>query len=167
MRRLAARVHLNAFARLVETHHADMIRLAYVVTCNAAQAEDSVQAAWINAWRKLPSVRDTVSIRPWLLSIAANEARQILRRRRRTRTVELDAETLAGPDSDPAGAIRRLDLVRALARLTPDDRQLVAMRYVIGFEAVELAALTGRSPSGIRTRLSRWTARLRKDLGDD
>ncbi len=61
---LAADGDADAFARLVETHHADMIRLAYVVTCNAAQAEDSVQAAWINAWRKLPSVRDTVSVRP-------------------------------------------------------------------------------------------------------
>jgi DNA-directed RNA polymerase specialized sigma24 family protein len=60
-----------------------------------------------------------------------------------------------------------VDLVRSLAHLSPEDRTLLALRYVVGLDAAELGALTGRSPSGTRARLSRLTARLRMELGDD
>src|SRR5512135_2569680 len=71
-----------AFARLVAAYHADMARLAFVVCGDRELAEDAVQAAWLVAWRKLRSVRDADRVRPWLLSVTANEARQIVRRRR-------------------------------------------------------------------------------------
>ena len=56
------------------------------------------------------------------------------------------------------------DLERALERLDPDERALLAMRYVAGFDSNELAAAIGLSPSGTRTRLERLLARLRKEL---
>lgn len=162
---LAAEGDELAFARLIDAHHVEMIRLAYVVTGDAALAEDAVQTAWVNAWRKLPSVRDPARIRAWLLSIVANEARQIVRRRRRVRVIELDPELLAAR-SDPAEAIARIDLVRALAHLSSDDRSLMALRYVLGFDAIEIGVVRGQSASGIRARLSRLTARLRRELSD-
>jgi RNA polymerase sigma-70 factor (ECF subfamily) len=161
---LAAAGDEVAFARIVGTHHADMTRLAYVITGEVALAEDAVQSAWIRAWRNLRSIRDPERIRPWLLTIAANEARQVARRRRRTQVVAIDPETRSSPRSDPANAIARLDLIRALDTLSPDDRSLLAMRYVLGLDAGELGALTGRTASGVRARLSRLTARLRKEL---
>jgi RNA polymerase sigma-70 factor (ECF subfamily) len=154
----------TAFTELVATYHPDMIRLAMVVTGDADMANDAAQAAWGLAWRKLRQLRDPQRIRPWLLSIAANEARQALRRR---------AHLVAMPDSmsdapplehDPIDA---LDLARALAALPPDDRRLIGLRYVSGFNATELAGIFGISPEGVRTRLKRILARLRRELGDD
>jgi RNA polymerase sigma-70 factor, ECF subfamily len=156
-----------AFARLVAIHHAAMARVAYVITGDAALAQDAVQSAWVIAWGKLRSVRDPLRPRPWLLAIAVNEARQIVRRQRRVSIVEIDPQLRAAPRTDPAVGIARIDLVRALAQLTPDDRALLALRYVAGVDAAELGALTGRSASGTRARLSRLTARLRQELGDD
>mgnify|MGYP001815508628 CR=1 FL=1 len=49
-------------------------------------------------------------------------------------------------------------------RLDPDDRALVAMRYVFGFDATELSATTGISPAGTRQRLKRLLDRLRQEL---
>ena len=73
--------------------------------------------------------------------------------------------TVPGPAGlDPQAGIARLDLVRALNHLSPDDRALLALRYVAGYEAGELGELTGRSASATRTRLSRLTARLRTEL---
>jgi len=72
---------------------------------------------------------------------------------------------MTGPD--PAGRTGDLDLANAMARLHPDDRTLLALRYVAGFDSTELARATGRSPSGTRVRLARLLDRLRKDLGDD
>lgn len=164
---LAAEGDESAFARLVAGHHAQMTRVAYVITGDQALAQDAVQAAWLAAWRGLASVRDPLRIRPWLLRIAVNEARQISRRRRQTRVVELDPRLEAAGRADPAVGISRLDLVRVLGGLSADDRALLALRYVAGIDATELGALTGRSASGTRTRLTRLKAHLRQELGDD
>lgn len=164
---LAAEGDQVAFARLVALHHPDMARVAYVITGESPLAQDAVQSAWAIAWSKLRTVRDPASVRSWLLRIVANEARQIVRRRRRVSIVEIDPGLHAAPRGDPAVGIARLDLVRALGHLAPDDRALLALRYVAGLDAAELGALTGRSASGTRARLSRLTARLREELGDD
>ena len=156
-----------AFGRLVALHYDDMARVAFVITGDRSLAEDAVQSAWVRAWSRMRSVRDPGRVRGWLLSIAANEARQIARRNRRVSVVELDVDVEAAPRTDPAVGIDRLDLVRVLANLSPDDRALLALRYVAGLDAPELGTLTGRSASGTRARLSRLTARLREELGDD
>ena len=163
---LAAEGDQAAFARLVARHHPDMVRVAYVVTGDGQLAQDAAQSAWVIAWSKLRSVRDPAKARSWLMRIVANEARQIVRRRRRVSIVEIDPELHAAPLGDPAVGIARLDLVRALGHLSPDDRALLALRYVVGLDAAELGTLTGRSASGTRARLSRLTARLRGELGD-
>ena len=65
---------------------------------------------------------------------------------------------------DPGDTIQLIDLERALHRLKPEDRALVALRYVAGLDSTEIAAHLGGSPSGIRSRLSRALERLRTDL---
>jgi len=154
-----------AFARLVATYHADMARVAFVACGDRELAEDAVQAAWLTAWKKLHSLRDPERVRPWLLAVAANEARQILRRRHGP-VVEIDVGVAADRRADPSTGIERLDLRRALAHLSPDDRALLAMRYVVDLSSDELGAAVGTSPSTARTRLSRIVDRLRKELRD-
>ena len=68
---------------------------------------------------------------------------------------------------DPAARTIDIDLANALARLDPDDRALLALRYIAGFDATELGRATGRSPSGTRARLARLLDRLRTELSDD
>ena len=154
-----------AFARLVAAYHADMARVAFVACGDRELAEDAVQSAWLVAWRKLRSLRDPERVRPWLLAVAANEARQILRRRRGP-VVEIDIEAPGDPRGDPSAGIERIDLRRALAHLSADDRALLAMRYVVDLSSEELATAVGTTPSTARTRLCRIVDRLRKELRD-
>ena len=156
-----------AFARIIQAHHDDMTRVCFVMCGDLDVADEAVQAAWPIIWRKLGSLRDPARLRPWLVSIAANEARQLIRRRRRRTVVELLMVGSMGSGLDPAGAVADLDLANALARLDPDDRALLALRYVAGFDSTELARATGRSPSGTRARLARLLGRLRTELSDD
>jgi RNA polymerase sigma factor (sigma-70 family) len=159
-----------AFARIVQAHHGDMTRVCYVICGDLDLADEAVQAAWPIAWKKLGTLKDPERLRPWLISVAANEARQLLRRRRRRRLVELSVapnEGFARDVADPAGRMADLDLVNALSRLDPDDRALLALRYVAGFDSSELARATGRSASGTRARLARLLDRLRTELRDD
>lgn len=157
----------TAFARIIAAHHDDMTRVCFVICGDLDVADEAVQAAWPIVWRKLGSLRDPGRLRPWLVSIAANEARQLVRRGRRRTVVEL---AMVGPMNggvDPAGHVGDLDLANALAKLDPDDRALLALRYVAGFDSTELARATGRSPSGTRARLARLLGRLRTELSDD
>ena len=156
-----------AFTRIVAAHHDDMVRVGYVVCGDADLADEAVAAAWLIAWRKLGDLREPDRLRPWLVSIAANEARQAVRRRRRHGVVELAVADGAVADDDPAVRATDIDLMNALARLDPDDRALLALRYVAGFDSTELARATGRSASGTRARLARLLDRLRTELRDD
>ena len=78
-----------AFTRIVRAHHADMTRVCFVICGDLDLADEAVGAAWPIAWRKLSSLRDPDRLRPWLVSVAANEARQLIRRQRRRTVVEL------------------------------------------------------------------------------
>ncbi len=156
-----------AFARIVDVHRAEMVRVAYVVGGDWDLAQDAAQAALWNAWRKLPSLHAPDRLRPWLMSIAANEARAITRKGRRHGVRELAIPDDCAHDTGPTDVIDEVDLANALGRLSPDDRAIVALRYVADLDSSEIAVLTGRSASGVRTRLSRILGRLRKDLGDE
>lgn len=160
----------TAFARLVAAYHADLVRVAYVTCGDPELAQDAVQAAWTIAWRKLGTVREPERVKGWLVAVAANEARKLVRQAHRRVVVELKLDG-PGPDpapaDDPHGLIDRVDLVNALGHLKPEDRMLLALRYVAGMDSFELAKQVHRSPSGTRVRLARLLARLRKDLGDD
>ena len=154
-----------AFTRLVEAHDSEMYRICVAVARDQTIAADGVQAAWAIAWRKLGTVRDPARVRPWLVSIAVNETKTLLRRRSRIAAVETVPEEIPlGGGIDPATGIASLDLRAALARLDPDDRALLAMRYVAGFNATELAAALGGRPAAIRQRLKRLVDKVRTEL---
>jgi RNA polymerase sigma-70 factor, ECF subfamily len=163
---LAAAGDEVAFARIVAAHRAEMVRVAFVVCADWDMAQDAAQAALWIAWRKLPSLRDPARLRPWLMSVAVNEARAILRRQRRHPVVGLTIAAEGSGADDPGDAIGQVDLSNALHRLCPEDRSLVALRYLADLDSTDIGALTGRSPSGVRTRLSRVLDHLRKELSD-
>lgn len=166
---LAAAGDEAAFTRIVALHHDAMSRVAYIVAGDLDVADEAVAAAWALAWRRIGQLDDPARLRSWLVSIAANESRALGRRRRRHPVVEIDAavglEDTRTPD--PQGRSADLDLVNALNRLTPADRELLALRYVAGFDSFELGRATGRSASGTRARLARLLDRLRTELSDD
>jgi RNA polymerase sigma-70 factor (ECF subfamily) len=160
-----------AFARIVAACHDDMARVCFIVCRDTDLAQEATQAAWPIAWRKLDSIRDPDRLRPWLISVAANEARQLMRRRgrRALRVVAIEPTAdVHGPQvGDPAERAAEIDLANAMARLSLDDRAMVAMRYVAGLSSSEIGTAIGMSPGGVRTRLARLLGRLREDLRDE
>jgi RNA polymerase sigma-70 factor (ECF subfamily) len=159
--RRAAAGDRRAFADIVEEHHADMLRLAGVIVRDPDLAGDAVQLAWQRAWTRLRSLRDERRIRPWLLAIVSNECRQLLRHRRPTEQLT-DAMLQSLPD--PTDQATDPDLQVALDRLPPADRELLGLRYVLGFTSVELGKYLDLSPEGVRSRLKKLVDALRTEL---
>ena len=161
-----------AFARIVRAFDGDMARVAYLVSGDLDLAHDAVQSAWAIAWRKLGSLRDAERLRPWLVSVAANEARRLVRRASRRSVVEIRVavpEDVAGRafTEEASDRERLLDLRRAIQGLNPEDRAIVAMRYAVGLTSAKIAVALGMSGTAVRSRLSRALDKLRKELGDD
>ena len=72
---------VDAYAELVRRYSGIAFRTAYLITRDAAEAEDAAQEAFVKAYYALDRFRIEAPLRPWLLRIVANEARN-----RRTRT---------------------------------------------------------------------------------
>jgi RNA polymerase sigma-70 factor (ECF subfamily) len=161
----AARGEIAALAEIVALHHTDMARVCAVICDDPGAAEDAVQSAWPIAWRRLGSLRDPSRLRPWLISIAANEARQLQRRERRRRVVEIQLAQ-APPKPEPERSAAMIDLEVALGRLTADERSLLALRFVAELGSEDIGQALGLSASGARSRLERLVARLRTELRD-
>ena len=153
-----------AFARIVAAHNDDMVRVCYVITRDIEAAHDAVQEAWSIAWRGLRRLNEPSRLRSWLVAIAANEARQMMRSQRRRVVTELRMERPRDDDEGTTVWGGRIDLRNALAGLSAEDRQLLALRYVAGFDSAELSRTTGLTPSGTRARLQRLLATLRVEL---
>jgi len=162
---LAAAGDQAAFTHLVEEFHADMARLAYFVCGGDRElTEDAVQSAWAIAWSRLGTLRDHQRVRAWLLSVTANEARQTMRRQRRAAAVTLEfAEDRVGAPGVYPSAVA-LDMADVLARLKPEERTLVGLRYAAGLDSAEIGVVLGMSASGVRSRLDRLLDRLRAEL---
>lgn len=154
-----------AFGRIVAAYQEQMYCICVVVCRDRSMAEETVQSAWSRIWQRLGSLREPDKLRPWVISVAVNEAKSLLRKQRRRSEVENPVDVSERPGGiDPATGIAGMDLRDAMRRLEPDDRALLTMRYVLGFDATELSHATGISPSGTRTRLERLLARLRREL---
>jgi RNA polymerase sigma-70 factor, ECF subfamily len=125
------------------------------------EAEDAAQEALVRAWRQRDRCRDQSEPAPWMRSIARNEALRLLARRPAVRFSELPPEWSAGGTTEPAEAlVERLSVTQALARLGPDDRELVTLRYVLDLPQPEIARRLGVAEATVRVRMHRIRKRL-------
>lgn len=161
--RRAAHGDHAAFTQLVLAYDVDLVRACFVITGDSTAAREAVQDAWDTAWSRRKQLNEPERFRAWVTAIACNRAREHRRsRNRRTaRETTLDDPTAAISSAD---RYADPDLAAALARLSALDRQVLALKFVLGWTSAEIARATGLSPSGARVRTSRAVSRLRKDL---
>ena len=161
----------TAYATLVRDHEETAFRIAYVICGNAADAEEAAQDAFVKAHRALGRFREGAPLRPWLLTIVANEARNRTRATgRRERLVLRVAEERrpGGAVPSPEAALldleRRDELLAAVAGLPENDRQAIACRYFLNLSEEETAAALGCPRGTVKSRLSRALDRLRERM---
>jgi RNA polymerase sigma-70 factor (ECF subfamily) len=161
----------DAFGELVARYRELAFRVAWVVA-PGGEAEDAVQEAFVKAWFALPRFRQGAPFRPWLCRIVANEARNRVRSARRRDALAL-RDAAATPRADIAppddAAIARGDaevLVAAMNRLKPDDRLIVAYRWLFELSEAEMADALDVPAGTVKSRLSRAMTRLRETIGE-
>ena len=158
----------EAYASLVATHSDIAFRTAYLVTGSATDAEEATQDAFLAAYRALPRFRGDAPLRPWLLRIVANAARNRRRASRRRADLELrvvdqfsHGDAAPSPEAAVEAAEERAALLRAVNSLDESDRRVIACRFFLDLDVAESAAVLGCADGTVKSRLSRALRRLR------
>jgi RNA polymerase sigma-70 factor (ECF subfamily) len=148
-----------AVEALFRAHAPELGRYLVAMVRDRSLAEDLLQDTFYDALRAQEQLGQIGNERAWLYGIARHRALRALRRGRRLQRALLrlgGAREVA--DEGDEGLIGLLDLLER--ELSPELRALVLLRYVHGFQAAELAELTGLSTDVVRQRLSRGRTRL-------
>lgn len=160
-----------AYEDIVRRYQDVAIRTAHLV-CPETDADDAVQDAFLKAYAALPRFRDGSPLRPWLLRIVANEARNRRRSAGRRQGLALRVTDAAdrgaaapGPEQAVMAAEMRTELLAALGTLRDDDREVLGARYLLDLNEAEAAETLGIPRGTVKSRTSRALARLREALG--
>ena len=156
----------DAFANIVETYQRPVFNLCYRMLGEALEAEDAAQETFWRAYQNLRRYDPTRPFPTWLLSIAAHYCID-QQRKRRFNTIALDIlpdEDVPDPAPNPEKIFNQLDekgqLQRLLAKLGPQDRAAVILRYWYEFTEEEIARTLSLTVSAVKSRLFR----ARKEL---
>jgi RNA polymerase sigma-70 factor, ECF subfamily len=164
---------VRAYEELVGRYRDLAFRTAWLVTRSSAEAEDAAQEAFVKAYYAMPGFRPGAPFKPWLLRIVANEAKNRGRSARRREALAVRAAAADPGDAVPspeAAALQgeeRQTLLNAMARLPDRDRLVLAYRYFFELSEAEMAEALDCRPGTVKSRLSRATAHLRHELGDE
>jgi RNA polymerase sigma-70 factor (ECF subfamily) len=155
---------VEAFAVLVERHHERCLRMAVRLLGNSEDAEETVQDAFVRAYRALGRYEEREQFGPWLTRVLVNRCRTAMSRRvRHGKTfVEDELAIASAPTRDSAdGGMWRAEVERALAALPADQREAFVLKHVEELEYEAMAEITGAGVSALKMRVKRAREKLR------
>jgi len=159
----------ESLGELVQRHHEVVYRVVLAIVREPDSAADAAQETFLKAFKGLEGFRGDSAFRSWLLSIAANEAKGVLRRKDRRRETPLeDAPPIATRGDDPVArlaAAKEAEQARAcLARLPEKQRMAVQLRIDEGLSFREVGEVIGSSEGASRVNYHNGIRRLREML---
>lgn len=163
---------ITGLSTLVERYQTRAVRTAMLITRDTALAEDVVQNAFINAYKKIHQFDTTRPFEPWFLRSVTRAA--VKAAKKQHRTLSLDAETindmpfhelLTAYDVDPHSALeqseQREQIRKALDDLSPEQRAAVVMRYYLEMSENDMADALNTPKGTIKWRLHQARKRLK------
>ena len=176
--RLAQAGDAAAFEHLYQLHSRRVYALCLRMMGNPSDAEDLMQEAFLQLFRKIGTFRGESAFSTWLHRMTVNVV--LMRLRKKTlpaasleETTEPDEETggprkdIGAPDLRLSGAVDRVNLERSIEKLPPGYRTVFVLHDVQGFEHNEIAGIMGCSVGNSKSQLHKARTRLRELLQED
>lgn len=139
------------------------LRIAYTIVADWQRAEDATQDAFSSLYAKWTTIRGREPD-PFARKVLVNACLRILRQRRRAPELPVELEALDDVRHDDPDLTTNIDLVAALAKLSPQHRAVIALRYLHDLSVAEVAA-TLRIPEGtVKSQCARGLLALRAHL---
>jgi RNA polymerase sigma-70 factor (sigma-E family) len=152
------------FRAFYERMHDRALRTARRLVGIEAVAEDLSAEALARAYARWHQVRSHPNPDAWLLRVVGNLAIDHVRRERRSGP-QPQGEA-AAPDRTDDHAVLRVDLARAVHKLSGRQQEVVVMRYLADLSEDEVATSLGMSTGSVKTHLSRASGRLRNHMAE-
>lgn len=167
----------RAFHDLIRPYESVVFRIIRSMLPNEADAEDTVQEAFLNAFRNLDHFRGEARFSTWLIGIAMNEARMRLRRAKRFPMLSIDAaptdprelkmelaDVRKSPSAEAEERELRFLLRRAVAELPMIYRHIYNLRVIHEYSFAETARRLGVTETTAKARYHRAKQRIRQSL---
>jgi RNA polymerase sigma-70 factor (ECF subfamily) len=158
----AQRGDRDAFALLIVSRSDRVLRMARAILGNEAEAHDAAQNALVSAWVNLPRLRDVDKFDAWINRVLRNECNDTLRRRGRSREIDLATVEAAAPaeamiPDASSGTLETASVKAAFGRLSVDDRTILLLHHLHGLPLDEVARQLAVPVGTAKSRL--WSAR--------
>lgn len=168
----------TAFEFLYQLHSRRVYALCLRMVGNPADAEDLMQEAFLQLFRKVGTFRGESAFSTWLHRMTVNVVLMRLRKKSLPtdsleETLEPDAETsgpkrdVGAPDLRLSGAVDRVNLERSIEKLPPGYRTVFVLHDVQGYEHNEIAGIMGCSVGNSKSQLHKARTRLRELLQEE
>jgi RNA polymerase sigma factor (sigma-70 family) len=159
----ARRGNLDACEKIFRAFSQPAFSVAFRICQCRETAQEVSQEAFITAFRKLKQFRGDAPFWGWLRRVVVNHAISTMRRHPRGETVPFE-DYHSDPVNEEERVGMNMDLETALGMLGEEDRTVVWLHDVEGYNHREIADFFGKTESFSKTRLSRARARLRELL---
>jgi len=168
----------TAFEFLYQLHSRRVYALCLRMVGNPADAEDLMQEAFLQLFRKIGTFRGESAFSTWLHRMTVNVVLMRLRKKSLPtdsleETLEPDAENsgpkrdVGAPDLRLSGAVDRVNLERSIEKLPPGYRTVFVLHDVQGYEHNEIAGIMGCSVGNSKSQLHKARTRLRELLQEE
>lgn len=159
----------KAQVRIYELYYKAMYNASYRILNNAEEAEDTMQEAFLDAFRKIGSYRGTGSFGAWLKRIVVNKSLDKYRVRKEFERLDEQYDELADTtdtdDSNAETVFMQLEKIRtALERIPDQYRIILSLHLLEGYDHREMARILNLSYNNVRTRYTRAKQRLLKEI---
>jgi RNA polymerase sigma factor (sigma-70 family) len=162
----------DAFRQVVQRYQGLVTSITYNATGDIPISEDLAQDTFLQAWRKMGSLREPEKLGGWLCTIARNRVRDWLRRKRtdvdRQAVALVDVEPVSLDGSEPGARMEREDeatlVWRAIESIPEDYREVLVLHYREQAGAAEMAVALSINEAAVRQRLSRARAMVRREV---
>ena len=151
----------RAFEQFVEERSMALFRTAYLVAGDVHQAEDLLQSALEQAYRRWRRIRTMEYPEAYVRRVIVNLACDRRRGRRKVEVALEEATTASAEDGTDLVDLRQALLI-GLRKLPVGMRTVLVLRYWEGLSEAEIAAELGRSVGTVKSQASRGLERLRK-----
>lgn len=150
----------NDFINHIVDVYSDMIfRIAFLHTKNRSDAEDVVQDVFLSLMKQ-PPFNDEEHLKAWIIRVAINKCKNIVKSARRNKTVPLDEEHHKLQSTNEEYS----ELIEGLQKLPEKERNILYLFYYEGYTAKEIALIMHKRENAIFVRLNRARDKLKQFL---
>ena len=153
----------DAFSDIVEYYHAPIHRYLYRLTGDYELAEDLTQNTFIQAYENMKKTDSEISLKPWLYTIAENNARRHYRRKKLVAFIHFSSTGVDDPaDNRMEDMDRSIAIKEALLKVPYRNRVCLVLHFIEGFKYREIAETLGISREAVRKRVTRGSLEFRR-----